>query len=309
MFRRLARSGELWRCAPCCTLQRRSVSDAAMRYLEAVSEEACVLQEQMSHGEQDETIMRRYKAIERNFESALQYSEAARQLRDAQSVLGDPDLAEMAAEEVREVQKKMKEIQSDFDKKLVLVDDEDSMDVTMEVMGGAGGAEGGIFAGELFDCYKAYAKRSGWTWSEMDIEEESDDFLSIHGQERARAARISGVDVFKCLKWESGVHRVQRVPVTESGGRVHTSTAGVKVLPAFTELELPQYPRTDFHVTQCRNSGPGGQGVNSTDTACHIKHKPTGTVQYEGRTRNLQHNLELAWERLFARLWEMEKDK
>ncbi|PTX90852.1 peptide chain release factor 1 [Opitutus sp. ER46] len=183
----------------------------------------------------------------------------------------DADLKELAAAELPELQQRREELRKTVLLAMIPPDPTDSRDTVMEIRAGTGGDEASLFAAELFRMYSKYADGCGWKIQPMSSS------LSERGGFKEVIFLITGVDVYKQLKFESGVHRVQRVPVTEANGRIHTSTVTVAVLPEAEEVDVHIDPQ-DLEITVSRASGPGGQGVNTTDSAVQIVHKPTGLI-------------------------------
>jgi peptide chain release factor 1 len=178
----------------------------------------------------------------------------------------------------------------------------DSRNTVMEIRAGTGGDEAALFAGELARCYQRYADSRGWKVEPMSSSS------TERGGLRETAFLISGTDVYKRLKWESGVHRVQRVPVTEASGRIHTSTVTVAVLPEAEEVDIQIKPE-ELEITVARASGPGGQGVNTTDSAVQILHKPTGLIVQCADERSQLKNKARAMTVLRSRLLKLKEDE
>lgn len=184
---------------------------------------------------------------------------------------GDPDLRELAAAELPDLERRRDELRRTVLLAMIPPDPTDSRNTVMEIRAGTGGDEASLFAAELFRMYSKYADAQGWKIQPMSSS------TSERGGFKEVIFLISGSDVYKQLKFESGVHRVQRVPVTEANGRIHTSTVTVAVLPEAEEVDVQIDPQ-DLEITVSRASGPGGQGVNTTDSAVQIVHKPTGLI-------------------------------
>jgi peptide chain release factor 1 len=183
----------------------------------------------------------------------------------------DPEMAEMAKEEITRLQAAEKKLEGELQRGIIPPDPSDSRNTIIEIRAGAGGSESALFAADLYRMYTRYADVQGWKVETMDASP------SDLGGYKEIIFSVTGTDVFKRLKYESGVHRVQRVPATEAQGRIHTSTATVAVLPEAEEVDIEIRPE-DLDISACRASGPGGQGVNTTDSAVQIVHKPTGMM-------------------------------
>ena len=184
---------------------------------------------------------------------------------------GDAEMAELAKEELNRLQGDEKRFSAELQRGIIPPDPTDSRNTIIEIRAGAGGSESALFAADLYRMYMRYADTQGWKVETMDASP------SELGGYREIIFNVTGTDVFKRLKYESGVHRVQRVPATEAQGRIHTSTATVAVLPEAEEVDI-EIKNEDLEITACRASGPGGQGVNTTDSAVQITHKPTGMI-------------------------------
>ncbi len=221
--------------------------------------------------------------------------------KDLEDMLGDPEMGEMAKEELRALKDKLPELEREVSLLLLPKDKDDNASVVLEIRAGTGGDEAAIFAGDLFRMYARYAQLQGWKL-EVQAESEADQ-----GGYKEIIASISGAGVYGKMKFESGVHRVQRVPVTETQGRVHTSAATVAVLPEPEDVEV-DFSMSDVRVDTMRASGAGGQHVNKTDSAVRMTHIPTGIVVVCD-AKSQHQNRANAEKILKMKLYEMEKER
>ncbi|WP_144170536.1 peptide chain release factor 1 [Pseudomonas sp. Kh13] len=245
---------------------------------------------------------REYAEVEPVYAAYKEWRKVQDDLEGAQALLkdSDPDMREMAVEEVREAKEQLLTLESQLQRMLLPKDPNDGRNVFLEIRAGTGGDEAAIFSGDLFRMYSRYAEKRGWR---LEILSENE---GEHGGYKEIIARVEGESVYSKLKFESGAHRVQRVPETESQGRIHTSACTVAVLPEPDEQAAIEINPADLRVDTYRASGAGGQHVNKTDSAIRITHLPTGIVVECQEERSQHKNRARAMSWLSAKLNDMQ---
>ncbi|PZP53096.1 MAG: peptide chain release factor 1 [Micavibrio aeruginosavorus] len=270
--------------------------------VEARYEELSALLADGASGDKYVKMMREYASLGPVMETINNYKAAVRQFEEAEVLMSDPEMKELAQAEYYELKEKLPELEHQLKLALIPRDTDDTKNAILEIRAGTGGDEAALFAGDLLSMYHGYAQQMGWKFV---IAESAQSDL---GGYKEVIVEVSGSDVFSKLKFESGVHRVQRVPATETQGRVHTSAATVAVMPEAEEVDIVLNDK-DLKFDVFRSQGSGGQSVNTTDSAVRVTHIPTGIAIAIQEEKSQHKNKARAISLLKTKLYDLQRQK